>query len=216
MYVPTSDIGSHENTAGFALKLVEGAQSRWLGHLAVQRNGTEAEVAQKQRYSHGAIARGCEDDDRVAGVLVEQVHEVAVLVLGRNEDVVLRQRLHGRVSDPRKRNRASVGRKGGGRHQHHRHCHSHVLGVDLDLDRVGQRGSLQLLDLGSHGGREQERVALLGRQRHDLVNVLFELGVEQAISLIQDLDRSNKPPPQQENESVVVRLQSTGVIDMRE
>lgn len=113
MYVPTSDIGSHENTAGFALKLVEGAQSRWLGHLAVQRNGTEAEVAQKQRYSHGAIARGCEDDDRVAGVLVEQVHEVAVLVLGRNEDVVLRQRLHGRVSDPRNRNRASVGRKGG-------------------------------------------------------------------------------------------------------
>jgi len=110
----------------------------------------------------------------------------------------------------------SGGREGGGRHQHHRHCHSHVLGVDLDLDRVGQRGSLQLLDLGSHGGREQERVALLGRQRHDLVNVLFELGVEQAISLIQDLDRSNKPPPQQENESVVVRLQSTGVIDMRE
>jgi len=62
-----------------------------------------------------------------------------------------------------------------------------ALGRDLDPDGVGERGPLELGDLGRHGGREQVRVALLWQDLENLVDDRSKVEVKQPVGLIEDL-----------------------------
>ncbi len=142
------------------LEVVEGSQALALTHLAVDYKGLEAEAPEENAGAlrvgarapagepHGVAKRGVRSGDArsagprehgdwrgcrprrrrragsrehnggVAGKLVEQVGKVRVLVHVRHEEVLLLQRVDGGV-----------------------------LASDFHLDRVGERGALQLLHL---------------------------------------------------------------------
>jgi hypothetical protein len=59
---------------------------------------------------------------------------------------------------------------------------------DGDSRRVGQHPASQLGDLGRHGGREEERLALLRQHRDDPADVDDEAHVEHPVSLVEDHD----------------------------
>lgn len=51
----------------------------YLGHLAVQGDSRQAEVTQHERDSLGIGTGAAEDDEGVAGQLVEDVHQIDIL-----------------------------------------------------------------------------------------------------------------------------------------
>lgn len=59
----------------------------------MQANCLEAEVAQQQGDSEGIIAGGSEYDNCLSLELIEHISKIAVLVLGRDEKVLLHQGL---------------------------------------------------------------------------------------------------------------------------
>ena len=76
--------------------------------------------------------------------------------------------------------------------------HCAILGIHLHFDWVREAGSLQFGNLGRHGGREQLCAPLLGDHFEDLVNLLLEVHVEQAICLIQhQVSQSSQVKPLQ-------------------
>lgn len=75
-------------------KFVERTQSFVLRHLPVERNSHEAEVSQDQGKLQGPLAGRAEDDERVAGHLVDQVDQVHLLELEGDEEVILHQLVH--------------------------------------------------------------------------------------------------------------------------
>ena len=150
-------VGGDENGARLGLELVERAEPLGLGHLAVERYGGEAEIAQQKRDALRVGARRAEDDERVAGELVEHVRQVDVFVLAGQEYVALLELLD-RL----------------------------ILARHLDLDRVAQRGALQLLHLLGHGGRVEVGDALLGYHLEHLVDFFLEVHVEDAVGLVHD------------------------------
>jgi hypothetical protein len=83
----------YENVPLPRLELVERAQPLGLGELSVQAHRVEAQVAQQQRHAQGVVAGGHEYDDGLPFKLVQQVGEVAVFVLGRNEQILLHKGL---------------------------------------------------------------------------------------------------------------------------
>ena len=64
--------------------------------------------------------------------------------------------------------------------------YSLVLCVDFNLDRVYQRCTLELLDLVSHSGREEEGVPLLGDLCEDKVDLLLKIHGQKPVSLVKD------------------------------
>ena len=73
----------------FRLELVERPQPLVLRHVSVERDGGHAEVPQHESQLDGGVACGREDDERVALHLVQQVDQVQLLVLERDEEVIL-------------------------------------------------------------------------------------------------------------------------------
>ena len=73
----------------FCLELVQSPQPLVLGHVPVQRDRGHAQVPEHQRELDGGVAGGGEDDEGVALHLVEDVHQVQLLVLQRDEQVIL-------------------------------------------------------------------------------------------------------------------------------
>lgn len=86
-------VGGHQDVALARLELVQRAQALRLRKLAVQTYGLEAQVSQQQCDAQGVVAGGHEDDRGLALELVQQVRQVAVFVLGRDEQILLHQRL---------------------------------------------------------------------------------------------------------------------------
>mmetsp|Transcript_65427 Transcript_65427/g.133084 ORF Transcript_65427/g.133084 Transcript_65427/m.133084 type:complete len:325 (-) Transcript_65427:267-1241(-) len=114
-------------------KLVQGTQALGLGHLAVQADGGKSEIAKHQGQPLHVVAGGPEYQHGLSGVFVDEVRQVAILVLGRNEQVGLQEFLGGLK-----------------------------LCGDLDLDWVLETGSLEFLDLGGHGRRKEQRFSVFG------------------------------------------------------
>ena len=93
------DGGDIETTAGYVggdedlplpcLELVQRAQSLGLRHLPVQAGRAKSEVAKEVGRSSCRGAGGHEDDRRLARKLVEHEGKVDVLVLCRDEEVLL-------------------------------------------------------------------------------------------------------------------------------
>jgi hypothetical protein len=93
-------------------------------------------------------------------MLVNEISQVAILVFGGNKDVTLKEF--------------------GGRLKFGRH---------LDSDGIYKGGSLQLLYLGGHGGREEHGPAAssrVGNYIQNLVQLLFKIHGKHTIGLIHD------------------------------
>lgn len=152
---PGRNICRYKDRSGLRLELVERRQSFVLRHLTMKWNCGEAECAQHQRNADSGMARRAEDDEAVAGQLVEDVHEIEIFVLGGDEDVKLLQLVDGLVA---------VG--------------------DFHLDGILQRRPLQLLHLLRHRRAEQECSALPGNHFEDLIELHLEVHVEDAVGLV--------------------------------
>ena len=61
-----------------------------------------------------------------------------------------------------------------------------ATGVRLDLDRIAQDAAGQPHDLGRHGRREEQRLALLRQRRDHFAHVVDEAHVEHAVGLVED------------------------------
>ena len=59
---------------------------------------------------------------------------------------------------------------------------------DLDLDRLAQVAAHHVRDARRDGGREEDRLALLGNRPEDLLEVLGEAHVEHLVGLVEDED----------------------------
>lgn len=69
---------------------------------------------------------------------------------------------------------------------------SNSLGRNLNSNRVVERSSLQLRDLGSHGSREQVGVPLLRDDLENLVDDGSEIEIEESIGFVEDLPKTQK------------------------
>mmetsp|Transcript_2733 Transcript_2733/g.7566 ORF Transcript_2733/g.7566 Transcript_2733/m.7566 type:complete len:317 (-) Transcript_2733:770-1720(-) len=114
----SSHVSRNEHIAVARLELVERGETFGLRELAVERHGREAKRAQHERKALHRRTRCTKDDRRMSRELIAHICEVAVLVLGGNEEVLLDEGLDGAV-----------------------------LGGDFDLHWVRQRRALQLLHL---------------------------------------------------------------------
>ena len=150
------DVGGDEDVPLASLELVESAETLGLTHLPVNRDGPETEVARDEGELTRLVARAREDHHRGGGELVEQIVDVAILVLRRHEEIILLQRIHGTV-----------------------------LGAHLHLDRVAQARALKLGHLAGHRGGEELRASLARDHLEDLVNLLLEVEVEQPVRLVE-------------------------------
>jgi hypothetical protein len=104
----------------------------------MQWDGTEAQIAQNQRHTHGAVTRGGEDDGGIACKLVEHIDQVAVFVFGRNEQVVLCQRLNCGIPTTVIAYMQQLNRDAQRTHTLSVSVKRLILGINLNLDRVFQ------------------------------------------------------------------------------
>ena len=150
------DVRGDQDAPFPGLELVQRAQPLGLGHLPVNGHRAEPQVPRDKRQFPRLVTRACEHHRRAGTQLVEQVVHVAVLVLRRDEQVVLLQRVHGAV-----------------------------LGAHLHLHGVPQARALQLGDFARHRRGKQLRPAVARHDFEDLVDLLLEVQVEQTVSLVQ-------------------------------
>lgn len=151
------DVGGDQDVGLAGLELVQRAQALGLGQLAVQRHRRKAQDARQERGALGVGTGAGEDDDGLTDKLVEQVHQVGVLVAVAHQHHGLHQVVCGLV-----------------------------LGGHGDAHRAVERGALQLLDLVGHGGGEEEGVALAWDHAQDLVELRAEVEVQQPVRLVHD------------------------------
>lgn len=122
-------------------------------------NGTEAKGAKKDSDTLSFVDCAGEDDGWVADSIVKEMNQIEVFVLVRQEDVFLHQRRDDLVG----------------------------TGGDADTDGIVQRGTLQVLYLGGHSGREEVGVASLAREDlQDLVQDGTKVEIQQPICFIHD------------------------------
>ena len=144
------DVRSDEDVATAGAELAQRAESGGLGQLAVQRDGAEAEGAEEDGDALGFVDGAGEDDGGLAGEFVEQVDEIEVLVLLREEHVRLEEGGDGLV----------------------------FVRGDGDAEGVLERGALQGFDFGGHGRGEEVGVSILVREHfEDLVEDRAEVEV---------------------------------------
>ena len=158
------DIGRHQHRGLGALELVERAFALRLALVAVDRIGVDADLRQLLHHPVAAVlgAREHEHAFDLAGDLMatRQDHLEQRLLLFLLDHVEI-------LVDP----------LGGG-----------AFGGDRDLDRVAAIFADQFLDRLGHGGREEQRLALLGDQLADLAQRMDEAEVKHLVGLVEDED----------------------------
>lgn len=162
----SSNIRSYQDIASARAELVERAQTRRLRELAVEGDGAEAQRAEENGDSLRLDDGAAKDDARLACEFVDKVDEVGVLFHMGDEHVVLEEGRDGLV----------------------------FVGGDADADGVAEGCALQRLDLGAHGGGEEERPALARHKLEDLVDARAKVHVEKTIGLVHDeeLERAQR------------------------
>ena len=73
------------------------------------------------------------------------------------------------------------------------------LGRNLNSDRVVERSSLQLGDLGGHGSREKVGVPLLRNDLENLIDDGSEIEVEESIGFVEDLEQTERKGTRRES-----------------
>ena len=155
------DVGGHQDLDLALLELLERLHARRLAHVAVQRAGVEALLLERGMQG-GDVALAVAEHEGVLDVLLpDQPDQRLALLLFRHD--------HDALDD--------VG-AGGGRRRHG------------DFLRVLKEAVGQPLDLGRHGGGEEQRLAQLRQVADDALDVGDEAHVEHAIGFVdhQHLD----------------------------
>lgn len=83
------DVRGYKDVALAGLEFVQRTKSLGLRQLAVQADGLKAQVAQQQRHAQCVVARGHEDNNGLAFEFIQQICQVAVFVLGGDEQILL-------------------------------------------------------------------------------------------------------------------------------
>ena len=80
-----------ENRSRFCFELIQTRQPFVLAHLPIKRYSCESETSEQERKSESGAASAAKDHEGVAGQLVEDVHQVDLLELERDEEIILQQ-----------------------------------------------------------------------------------------------------------------------------
>ena len=176
------DVAAHQEFHLAALEGGQGLHAHRLHHVAVQLGGVEA-VTVEGAVKHADITLAVAEDEGVLDVLVadQLTQGVALLLLAaaRPGAVIVPDRDHP-LDDVNRRGR--------------RRRHVNFLGVH-------EEGFAKTPDLGRHGGRKEQGLAYLGRQRDDALDVGDETHVQHAVGFVddQDLDvvQQETPAPEQ-------------------
>ena len=107
----------------------------------MKRDGTKTEFSKQDGYPLSFIHRAGEDDGGLSREFVDQEDEIDVLVNDWYEEELLDQGRHSLI----------------------------LVGTDRYLERVLQTGTLEALDLGRHGGTEEESSPFTREKLEDLV-----------------------------------------------
>ena len=86
-----SNVSGEENRSRFSFKLIQTRQPLVLTHLPIKRYSCESETSEQERKSESGAASAAKDHEGVAGQLVEDVHQVDLLELERDEEIILQQ-----------------------------------------------------------------------------------------------------------------------------
>ncbi len=150
------DVGGDEDRHAAALEAEHHAVARALGHVAVQRLNVEAAVLHLLVELVGADLRAREDD-RLVGLLgLEHLDELVGLVGGLDVDLELLDGVDGQ------RRRLDF--------------HEHRV-VEVVVGELGDRRR--------HRRPEERRLAAVGRQSQDLLDVLQEAEVEHLVGFVE-------------------------------
>ena len=151
------EIGGDQHAGPAAAEVVERLLAGVLRLVAVDRLGAHAAILERLGDAVGAALGAGEDDDALERLVGQQMAEQRTLAGGGHEVDALVDLLDGAA-----------------------------LRGDLDLLGVLQDLRGELGDVTRHGGREQQRLALLGDRGHDAAHVADEAHVEHAVGLVED------------------------------
>ena len=155
------DVGRDEDRDLARAEVGERALALRLALVAVDRARGEPRGGQVADDAVGAVL-GAAEHQRAADLIFAQLHRQQRLLLALVDvgDELL----------------DALGGAGDGRHR--------------DLDRIAQELVRELADRLGHGRREEQRLALLGEQRHDALERVDEAQVEHLVGLVEheDLD----------------------------
>ena len=151
------EIGRDQDAGLAAAEIVERLLAGVLRLVAVDRLGAHAAIFQRLGDAVGAALGAREDDDALEALIGQEMIEQGALEAGVHEVDALVDLL----------DRAALRR-------------------DLDLLRVLENFRRKLGDVVRHGGREQQRLAVLRDRGRDATDVADEAHVEHAIGFVED------------------------------
>src|SRR6478736_2809034 len=154
-----SDIGRDQHLEPARAEVVQRALPRTLGFVAVNGFRDDFAALQLLHQAIGAVLGTGENNRAIDGWITQHFLEHAALVRGLDH-------VHGLVDALR-----------GGRNRSH-----------VDAHRIDQNLTRQAFDIARHGGREEQRLALLGELLQNALHVRQEAHVEHAIGLVQNQD----------------------------
>merc|ERR1719500_2220454 len=149
------NVSGEEYRPRFCFELIQTRQPLILAHLAIERYSCETETSEQEGKSEGGTASAAEDHEGVARQLVEDVHQVDLLELQWDEEIILQQLVH-RLITPR----------------------------DFNFNWILEGGSLKLGHLLGHGGREEHRPPLRRNAPQDLVHLHLKVHVQDSVRFV--------------------------------
>merc|ERR550532_1558506 len=149
------NVSGEEYRPRFCFELIQTRQPLILTHLAIERYSCKTETSEQEGKSEGGAASAAEDHEGVARQLVEDVHQVDLLELQWDEEIILQQLVHCLIT-PR----------------------------DFNFDWVLEGGSLKLGHLLGHGSREEHRPPLRRDAPQDLVHLHLKVHVQDSVRFV--------------------------------
>merc|ERR1719222_1033617 len=149
------NVSGEEYRPRFCFELIQTRQPLILTHLAIERYSCETETSEQEGKSEGGAASAAEDHEGVARQLVEDVHQVDLLELQWDEEIILQQLVHCLIT-PR----------------------------DFNFDWVLEGGALKLGHLLGHGSREEHRPPLRRDAPQDLVHLHLKVHVQDSVRFV--------------------------------
>merc|ERR1719239_1044606 len=144
-----------EYRARLSFELIQTGQPLILTHLTVERYRCETQAPEQEGEPEGGAAGAAEDHEGVARQLVENVHQVDLLELQRDEEIILQQLVDCLITSR-----------------------------DFNLDWVLERGSLQLGHFLGHGGGKEHCPPLCGDAPQDFVHLYLEVHVQNSVRFV--------------------------------
>merc|ERR1719341_772860 len=149
------NICGKEYRARLSFELIQTGQPLILTHLTIERYRCETQASEQEGEPEGGTAGAAEDHEGVARQLIEDVHQVDLLELEWDEEIILQQLVNCLITSR-----------------------------DFNLDWILERGSLKLGHLLGHGGREEHGPPLRRDAPQDLVHLHLEVHVQNSVRFV--------------------------------